>query len=118
VDSSAPVFEIAARAALREALKNAGPVLLEPIMKIEVVTPDEHTGSVIGDLKSRRGQIQGREMRGSANVVNAMVPLSVVSLFRHSRMVVDQALLYLQCPRGFGDCRRAGGKSETRSRAR
>jgi len=76
VDSSALAFEIAARAALREALREAGPVLLEPIMKVEVVTPEDYTGSVIGDLNSRRGQIQGQDMRGNANVVNAMVPLA------------------------------------------
>ena len=76
VDSSALAFEIAARAALREALQKGGPVLLEPIMKVEVVTPEDYTGSVIGDLNSRRGQIQGQDMRGNANVVNAMVPLA------------------------------------------
>src|SRR5437016_1265007 len=76
VDSSALAFEIASRAALREALQKGGPVLLEPIMKVEVVTPEDYTGSVIGDLNSRRGQIQGQDMRGNANVVNAMVPLA------------------------------------------
>jgi elongation factor G len=76
VDSSALAFEICARAALREALQRGAPVLLEPIMKVEVVTPEEYTGSVIGDLNSRRGQIQGQDMRGNANVVNAMVPLA------------------------------------------
>src|SRR5947199_6642 len=76
VDSSALAFEIAARMALREALKKGGPVLLEPIMKVEVVTPEDYTGSVIGDLNSRRGQIQGQDMRGNANVVTAMVPLN------------------------------------------
>ena len=76
VDSSAIAFEIAARQGLREALQKAGAVLLEPIMKVEVVSPEEYTGSVIGDLNSRRGQIQGQDMRGNANVVNAMVPLA------------------------------------------
>jgi len=76
VDSSALAFEIAARAALREALQKGGPVLLEPIMKVEVVTPEDYTGSVIGDLNSRRGQIQGQDMRGNANIINAMVPLA------------------------------------------
>src|SRR5216684_3326625 len=75
VDSSAMAFEIAARMALREALQKGAPVLLEPIMKVEVVTPEDYTGSVIGDLNSRRGQIQGQDMRGNANVINAMVPL-------------------------------------------
>ena len=76
VDSSALAFEIASRTALREALKKGGPVLLEPIMKVEVVTPEDYTGSVIGDLNSRRGQIHGQDMRGNANVVLAMVPLA------------------------------------------
>ncbi len=76
VDSSAIAFEIAARMGFREALQKGNPVLLEPIMKVEVVTPEEFTGSVIGDLNSRRGQIQGQDMRGNANVVNAFVPLA------------------------------------------
>jgi elongation factor G len=75
VDSSALAFEICARQCLREALQRARPVLLEPIMKVECVTPEDYTGSVIGDLNSRRGQIQGQDMRGNANVINAMVPL-------------------------------------------
>jgi elongation factor G len=75
VDSSALAFEICARQCLKEALQMAKPVLLEPIMKVEVVTPEDYTGSVIGDLNSRRGQIQGQDMRGNANVINAMVPL-------------------------------------------
>ncbi|MBO0750961.1 MAG: elongation factor G, partial [Bradyrhizobiaceae bacterium] len=76
VDSSALAFEIASRAALREALQKGHSVLLEPIMKVEVVTPEDYTGSVIGDLNSRRGQVQGQDMRGNANIVNAMVPLA------------------------------------------
>ncbi len=76
VDSSALAFEIASRAAFREGLQKAGPVLLEPIMKVEVVTPEEYLGSVIGDLNSRRGQIAGTDTRGNAQVVNAMVPLA------------------------------------------
>ena len=75
VDSSALAFEIASRAAFREALQKGKSVLLEPIMKVECVTPEDYTGSVIGDLNSRRGQIQGQDMRGNANVINAMVPL-------------------------------------------
>jgi elongation factor G len=75
VDSSALAFEIAARAAFRDALQKGKSVLLEPIMKVEVVTPEDYTGSVIGDLNSRRGQIQGQDMRGNANVISAMVPL-------------------------------------------
>jgi elongation factor G len=76
VDSSVLAFEIAARAAFREIKGPAKMKLLEPIMKVEVVTPDEYTGSVIGDLNSRRGQIRDQEMRGNATVVNAMVPLA------------------------------------------
>src|SRR5262245_11400011 len=75
VDSSALAFEIASRAAFREALQKSKSVLLEPIMKVEVVTPEDCVGSVIGDLNLRRGQIQGQDMRGSATVINAMVPL-------------------------------------------
>ncbi|MEL6227570.1 MAG: elongation factor G, partial [Pseudomonadota bacterium] len=76
VDSSVLAFEIAARGALREHKAELGLALLEPVMKVEVVTPDEYTGTVIGDLNSRRGQIQDQEMRGNATVVNAMVPLA------------------------------------------
>jgi elongation factor G len=76
VDSSVLAFEIAARAAMRESKPHLGMALLEPIMKVEVVTPEEYTGTVIGDLNSRRGQIQNQEMRGNANVVYAMVPLA------------------------------------------
>jgi elongation factor G len=76
VDSSAIAFEIASRMGFREAIAKGSPALLEPVMKVEVVTPEEFTGSVIGDLNSRRGQIQGQDMRGNANVVNAFVPLA------------------------------------------
>ncbi|HZZ61431.1 MAG TPA: elongation factor G [Roseiarcus sp.] len=76
VDSSALAFEIASRAAFREGLQKGGSVLLEPIMKVEVVTPEEHTGFVMGDLLSRRGHVQGQDMRANAVVINAMVPLS------------------------------------------
>ena len=76
VDSSVLAFEIASRAAMREGLKKAGAKLLEPIMKVEVVTPEEYTGSIIGDLTSRRGMVQGQDTRGNANVINAMVPLA------------------------------------------
>jgi elongation factor G len=75
VDSSALAFEIAARAAFREALHKARSVLLEPIMKVEVVSPEDCIASVISDLNLQRGQIQGQDMRGNATVVNAMVPL-------------------------------------------
>ena len=76
VDSSVLAFEIAARAAFRELRERGGPKLLEPIMKVEVLTPDEYMGDVIGDLNSRRGQISGTETRGNAQVVTAQVPLA------------------------------------------
>ena len=76
VDSSVLAFEIASRAAFREGAQKAGAQLLEPIMKVEVVTPEDYVGSVIGDLNGRRGQIQGQESRGVAVVINAMVPLA------------------------------------------
>ena len=76
VDSSVMAFEIAARAAFREGMKKASPVLLEPIMKVECVTPEEYMGDIIGDLNSRRGQVNGMDARGNAQVINAMVPLA------------------------------------------
>jgi elongation factor G len=76
VDSSALAFEIAARAAMKEGLAKAGPKLLEPIMKVEVVTPRDYMGDVIGDLNSRRGRITGQDQRSNAEVINAMVPLA------------------------------------------
>jgi elongation factor G len=76
VDSSVLAFEIAARAAFKDGTVKAGPKLLEPIMRVEVVTPDDYMGDVIGDLNSRRGQITGMDSRGNARVVDAMVPLA------------------------------------------
>ncbi|WP_378942088.1 elongation factor G [Paracoccus sp. R86501] len=76
VNSSVLAFEIAARAAMREGLRKAGAKLLEPIMKVEVVTPEEYTGSIIGDLTSRRGMVRGQDSRGNANVIDAAVPLA------------------------------------------
>jgi len=76
VDSSVLAFEIAARAAFREGMQKAGPVLLEPVMKVEVVTPEDYMGDIIGDLNSRRGQIAGMDQRGNARVIDAMVPLA------------------------------------------
>jgi elongation factor G len=76
VDSSALAFEIAARAAFREGIPKCGPRLLEPMMRVEVVTPSEYQGDIIGDIQSRRGQITGMEARGNAQVVNALVPLA------------------------------------------
>ncbi len=76
VDSSVMAFEIASRAAFREGAMKAGPKLLEPMMKVEVVTPEDYVGGIIGDLTSRRGQVRGQESRGNAAVINAMVPLA------------------------------------------
>ena len=76
VDSSVLAFEIAARAAFKDGAVKAGPKLLEPIMRVEVVTPDDYMGDVIGDLNSRRGQITGMDSRGNARVIDAMVPLA------------------------------------------
>ncbi|HEU4882707.1 MAG TPA: elongation factor G [Longimicrobium sp.] len=76
VDSSEIAFKIAASMAFKEAARRAGPVLLEPVMRVEVVTPSDYMGDVIGDLSSRRGKIQGMDQRGEAQVINAMVPLS------------------------------------------
>ncbi|MEO9514557.1 MAG: elongation factor G [Paracoccaceae bacterium] len=76
VDSSVLAFEIAARMCMREGMRKAGAKLLEPIMKVEVVTPDEYTGGIIGDLTSRRGQVQGQDARGNAIAIDAFVPLA------------------------------------------
>ncbi len=76
VDSNVMTFEIAARAAFREAMQHAGPKLLEPVMRVEVDTPKDYMGDVIGDLNSRRGQISGTEERGNATFISSMVPLA------------------------------------------
>jgi elongation factor G len=76
VDSSEMAFKIAGSMALKKAVRQAKPVLLEPIMQVEVVTPEDYMGDVIGDLSSRRGKVEGMEQRGNAQVVRAQVPLS------------------------------------------
>jgi elongation factor G len=76
VDSSVMAFEIAARAAFREAMPKAAPRLLEPVMKVEVVTPEDYMGDIIGDLNSRRGHVGTMDQRGNARVISAMVPLA------------------------------------------
>src|SRR6201999_4630417 len=76
VDSDALSFEICARSAYREALPKCKPVLLEPIMKVEVLTPEQNMGDVVGDLNRRRGQIEGMDSKGNAQVIKAKVPLS------------------------------------------
>ena len=78
VDSSVMAFEIASRAAFREAAAMAKPQLLEPMMRVEVVTPDKYLGDIIGDLNSRRGNVGGMEQRGNARVINALVPLAAM----------------------------------------
>jgi len=76
VDSSVLAFEIAARMGMREGMRKAGAKLLEPIMKVEVITPEDYTGGIIGDLTSRRGQVQGQDTRGNAIAIDAQVPLA------------------------------------------
>ena len=76
VDSSVLAFEIAARMCMREGMRKAGAKLLEPVMKVEVVTPEEYTGGIIGDLTSRRGQVSGQDTRGNAIAIDAFVPLA------------------------------------------
>jgi elongation factor G len=76
VDSSAQAFEICARACFRSAVKKAKPVLLEPVMKVEVITPDDYLGDCIGDINRRRGQILSQDTRGSAVAITAHTPLS------------------------------------------
>ena len=76
VDSSVMAFEIAGRSAFKDALSKSKPKLLEPMMRVEVVTPEDYMGDVIGDLNSRRGQISTQEQRGNATVITAMVPLA------------------------------------------
>ena len=78
VDSSVLAFEIASRAAFRQAQEEAGAKLLEPVMAVEIVTPDDYMGDIIGDLNSRRGQVSSMDQRGNARVVNAMVPLAAM----------------------------------------
>ena len=111
VDSSSMAFEICARAAMREALQKGAPALLEPIMKVEVVTPEDYTGSVIGDLNSRRGQIQGQDMRGNANVITAMVPLANMFSYVNNLRSMSQGRAtftmqfdhYAEVPKGIAD---------------
>ena len=76
VDSSEMAFKIAGSMAFKEGMAKAGPVLLEPVMKIEVVIPEEYMGDVMGNLTARRGRIEGMEARGNGQVIRAMVPLS------------------------------------------
>ena len=76
VDSSEAAFKVAGSMAIKDALKKSNPVILEPVMAVEIETPEEYTGFVMGDIPSRRGMIQGQEKRGNATVISAKVPLS------------------------------------------
>src|SRR5271163_3188197 len=76
VDSSEMAFKLAGSYAIKEAARRASPVLLEPVMSVEVVVPEEYMGDVIGDINSRRGRIEGMELRGTTQIIKSMVPLS------------------------------------------
>jgi elongation factor G len=111
VDSSVMAFEIASRAAFREGVGKAGPKLLEPIMRVEVVTPEEYMGDIIGDLNSRRGNVSGMDQRGNARVVNAMVPLANMFGYVNNLRSMSQGRAqfsmhfdhYEQVPQGVAD---------------
>jgi elongation factor G len=90
VDSSVLAFEIAARAAFREAVADAAPAMLEPVMRVEVTTPEDYMGDVIGDLNSRRGQVQGMERHGNATIISAMVPLATMFGYVNSLRSISQ----------------------------
>jgi len=111
VDSSVMAFEIAARAAFREGVEKAGPKLLEPVMRVEVVTPEEYMGDIIGDLNSRRGNVSGMDSRGNARVLNAMVPLANMFGYVNNLRSMSQGRAqftmhfdhYEQVPQGVAD---------------
>ncbi|MDI6890827.1 MAG: elongation factor G [Thermodesulfovibrionales bacterium] len=111
VDSSELAFKIAGSIAFREAAKKAKPVLLEPIMSVEVVTPEEYMGDIIGDLNSRRGKVQGIERRGNAQVIRALAPLSEVfgyatdlrSMTQGRATYTMQLLHYEEVPKGISE---------------
>jgi elongation factor G len=111
VDSSTIAFEIAARTAMREGAAKAGVKLLEPIMDVEVVSPGDFVGSVIGDLNSRRGQIRSQEMRGNATVIRAHVPLANMfgyvsqlrSMSQGRAMYTMQFAHYAEVPRNVAE---------------
>lgn len=90
VDSSVLAFEIAARSAFREAMEKAGAIILEPIMKVEVVTPEDYMGDVIGDINSRRGQIMNVEARDVTQVITAKVPLAAMFGYVNSLRSLSQ----------------------------
>jgi elongation factor G len=90
VDSSVMAFEVAARAAFREGMQKSGPRLLEPVMRVEAVMPEEYMGDIIGDLNGRRGQVSGMDQRGNARVVTAMVPLATMFGYVNSLRSMSQ----------------------------
>ncbi|ALG69817.1 elongation factor G [Azospirillum thiophilum] len=90
VDSSPLAFELAARAAFREAMTKAAPTLLEPLMRVEIITPDDYMGDVIGDLNGRRGQITGMDQRGNARIVTGLVPLAAMFGYVNSLRSMSQ----------------------------
>ena len=103
-------FEIAARAAFREGLAKAQCKLLEPIMKVEVVTPDDYMGDCIGDLNSRRGQILGMDARGNAQVIDAMVPLANMFGYVNTlRSMTQGRAAYTMTLRSLRACAAGGG---------
>ena len=125
--SSVMAFEIAARAAFREGAQKAGPKLLEPIMKVEVVTPEDYVGGIIGDLTSRRGQVRGQESRGNAAVISAMVPLANMFGYVNTLRSMSQGRAqftmqfdhYAQVPqRSRKRCRRSSPRGTTARTAR
>jgi elongation factor G len=111
VDSSEMAFKIAGSIAFKEGAQKAGPVLLEPIMAVEVVTPEEYLGDVMGDLSSRRGKIEGMNTRKDAQIVNAMVPLSEMfgyatilrSMTQGRALYTMQFAYYEQVPKSISD---------------
>ena len=115
VDSSVMAFEIAARAAFREGVEKAGPRLLEPVMRVEVVTPEEYMGDIIGDLGGRRGNVSGMDTRGNARVIGAMVPLANMFGYVNNLRSMSQGRAqftmhfdhYEQVPEGVADGVRA-----------
>ena len=117
VNSSVLAFEIAARAAFREGIAKAQCKLLEPIMKVEVVTPEDYMGDCIGDLNSRRGQIQGMDARGNAQVINAMVPLANMFGYVNTlRSMTQGRAAYTHALRSLCACA-AGGRGRGRREA-
>lgn len=105
VDSSNMAFELAARAWFREAAKKAKPIILEPIMKVEVITPDDYIGDVIGDLNRRRGMILGQDQRGVSVVVNANVPLSkMFGYMTHLRTITSGRATFTMELDHYGEC--------------